>query len=392
MHKRLGVSLFVLFVFISGSAFSDQGVVFKQAYERYQAAIGNNDRDRARGAAEDAYRLGLKIYGKDSINYARLALNYAGLLNDMGEYRDASKALKKKVGVFEQAGSAEDLELVLYELGRAEFDHRRPDKGLDYFDRSVEAVQADDLGGRATRAFSIGTHLMKRQGDRHTKSYFEVAHTGFEALLLPNDLRLGLAKYHLGLWAYREARIDDAVGFLEDALVAFASEAGPLTEFERPVRSLLIGLFEQTGLSDQATPHVVALGRGQDWRQQQPELLYMDTAPTMMVAKTGIRGDVHLTFRIDATGNVTNVGVSSSTNAELNDLARTVISTARFAPRYQDSVPVETDGVGYTLIFDFTKPQSVKALGGSPPVRGFYDGGVSQRPQGVNRSSGMGGK
>ena len=160
MHKRLGVSLFVLLVLISGSAISDQRVDFKQAYERYQAAIGNNDPDRARGAAEDAYRLGLKIYGKDSINYARLALNYAGLLNDMGEYRDASKALKKKVGVFEQAGSAEDLELVLYELGRAEFDHRRPDKGLDYFDRSVEAVQADDLGGRATRAFSIGTHLM----------------------------------------------------------------------------------------------------------------------------------------------------------------------------------------------------------------------------------------
>ena len=54
MHKRLGASLLVLLVLISSSAISDQRVDFKQAYERYQAAIGNNDRDRARGAAEDA--------------------------------------------------------------------------------------------------------------------------------------------------------------------------------------------------------------------------------------------------------------------------------------------------------------------------------------------------
>ncbi|MEM7363715.1 MAG: TonB family protein [Pseudomonadota bacterium] len=392
MHKRRGASLFVLLVLISASAISDQRADFKQAYERYQSAIASGDRDAAVAASEDAYRLGLKIYGKDSISYARLALNYAGLLNDTGEYRDARRVLKKKIEAIERDGSADDLELVLYELGRAEFDPKRPDKGLDYFDRSVEAVPADDVGSRATRAFSIGTYLMKQQGDRHTKSYFEVAHTGFKALLQPNDLRLGLANYHLGLWAYREARIDDAVGLFEDALVAFATEAGPLTDFERPVRSLLISLFEAAGSSDQATPHVIALGRGQDWRQQQPDVLYMDTAPTMMMAKSGLRGDVQLTFRIDATGNVTDVGVSSSTNAELNELARTVISTARFAPRYQDSVAVETDGVTYTLTFDFTIPQSVKTLGGSPPVRGFYDGGVSQTPQGADRSSGMGGK
>ena len=398
MRMRCIRGLSLLLILVYGSALADKRTEFRQAYEQYQSAVAGGDKAVALGAAREAYRLGLKIYGKDSMNVVRLSLNYAGLLNDTGDFRNARKVLKKKLNIIEDAGGdASDLELVLYELGRAEFDWANPKRGLAYFDRSVQSVSEADVGRRATRSFSIGSHLLKQQGDRHTKPYFETAHQGFKEILQPHDIRLGLASYHRGLWAYREKRLDDAVAFLDEALIAFSSESEPMTDFERPVRQMLITLHEGAGASDLATPHVLAFGRAQDW-QRRPDPLYMDTTPTMMMAKSGIQGDVGLLFGIDEMGNVTDLSVANSTNFELNDLATEVMSTARFAPQFQGDVPVETQNVSYTLTFDFTVPQQTPKLGGMPESRGFPDEGgyrsgqseefIGSGPQAIGGKSG----
>ena len=55
--------------------------------------------------------------------------------------------------------------------------------------------------------WDIVSILLKRQGNALTRKYVEAAHEYYSNLLLPSDIRLGLASYHMALWKLADSNL-----------------------------------------------------------------------------------------------------------------------------------------------------------------------------------------
>ena len=93
--RRTLVGLLIVLLFTS-PAFADRKEDFQEAYQAYQRYVEAGDVAGATEMAAESYKLGAKLYGKNDTNTAKLAINYAALLNDAGTFKQARKVLKGK--------------------------------------------------------------------------------------------------------------------------------------------------------------------------------------------------------------------------------------------------------------------------------------------------------
>lgn len=349
---------------------------FQSAYKAYQQHMKANDIPKATEAAEQAYRLGSKVYGRNSVNSANLSINYAILLNDAGESKQAQKVLKSKLRVLEKAYGKTSAELVpiLTELGRAKFSLRGPRDALKYFDRVTASLENhDDVLYRGEKNFAIVSFMLKRGANSYTRKFVEAAYAAYSESLTPVDIRLGLAAYHMALWSTGDGQFDDAVAYLNGALRAFETIGGDMGSLERTVRVMSVNILERTGQSSLATMHLLALGESQEWVVP-VRPLYIP-APEIFHIRA-LAGDITLVFTIDERGFVKQASVAHSTQPELNETALTMINGSRFVPRFVDGAAVTTDEVNYTVSFDNSEwndvvSESIVISAGRPPLRDF---------------------
>ena len=390
---KYGVLLVLLF---HASAFADLKSDFRQAYKSYNQYLEVDDFSLALGSAADAYKLGSKLYGKKHITTAKLAINYASLLNDMGEYKKAAKTLKGKLKVMEKAygDDAHDLVSLLVEVGRANFDPNKPEKALEHFQRASE-ILANHQNPIVTgaRNFDIVGILLKRRANLHTRPFVEAAYKAYRGTLVDNDVRLGLVNYHMALFAANDGRLIDSIEHLDYALTAFKSDGPQMGSLERTARLMLVDVLERVGNSEQATKHCLAIGQRQEWRQPASPLYLKVPGFKLENAGEAKEGRVTVSFTVDERGFVRNPRVASSTAPGLNEAALAVITDFRYAPRFVDGDPVATAGVDFTMNYDFTaetrKPRLTR-----PPVRGMMDSGSKdgQSQGGFGGFGGGGGK
>jgi len=338
-------------LFIAPTIIADEKQDFQSAYKAYQQYMKENDTLKATKAAEQAYQLGEKVYGKRSMNVANLAINYAMLLNDARKSKEAKKVLKGKLRSLEKEHGRSSSKLVplLFELGRTDFDLKGPRDGLRYFNRSAALLeQHEDALYRGKINFDIVSFLLKRRANTHTRKFVEAAHAAYTDALTPEDIRLGLASYHMALWSIADQRYADAGDYLNTSLNAFDAGDDSMGSLERTVRVMLVNVLESLGDSDLATPHLLALGKSQNWVTPVRPLYIQD--PNLENSDE-LFGDVRLAFAVDLEGFVRHASVESSSEDRLNQTALGIISKARFAPQFVDGEPVSTDDVSYTLYF-----------------------------------------
>jgi TonB family protein len=341
----------------------DSSAEFQRAYRAYQKHIAANETQQALESASKAYTLGARLYGKKSVNAAKLAINYAVLLNDSGEFEQAQKVLKGKLKVMEAEYGANATELVsiLIELGRSEFDPAKPKRALKYFSQASSALENHDNSlYRARKNFDIAVILLKRRGRAFTQEYIETAHSIYARELQTNDFRLGLTSYHMAAYAIAEQQYEQAVAHLMVSLDAFQSDDDEMSDLETTVRLQLIEFLERLDKSDLATEHCVALGSKYEWTTSAPPL-YRETLVTPPEAvKAGLVGEVTLAFAVDEQGYVADPRISTSTAAIFNQPALDMVRQFRYAPRFVDGRPVLTDDVHYTIRFGPAPPQQAK--------------------------------
>ncbi len=347
---RLRTSGFILLGLLctTSTVTADKNQDFQKAYKAYQQHINANDTPKAIKAAEQAYLFGSKVYGRNSINTANLAINYAMLLNDTRKSKQARKVLKGKLRILEKEYGKHSAELVpmLMELGRSHFDPARPRDGLKYFNRVTSILENhEDTLHRGRKNFDIVSFLLKNRANAHTRQFVEAAYEAYSDSLTPNDIRLGLAAYHMALWSTSDGRFTEAVAYLDSALPSFQTiGGGDVSSLERTARIMSIQILERTGQSNLATPHLLALGRGHEWKTPVRPLYMPAPEPGSIFG-----GDVELVFSIDDQGYVKQANVSGSTRPELNETALSIINGARFVPRFVDGKAVVTEGVSYTI-------------------------------------------
>lgn len=164
---------------ITGTAFADKKEDFQEAYQAYQRYMIAGDGTNAREMAAESYRLGAKVFGKKDPNTAKLAINYAVLLNDAGSYKKARKVLKGKLKIMEDqyGANATELSPILIELGRATFNPAKPSRALNHFSRASSILENHGNAlYRAKKNFDIAVILLRREGNALTQPYIEAAH------------------------------------------------------------------------------------------------------------------------------------------------------------------------------------------------------------------------
>ena len=384
MSRRIFGLLLLVGLCQAGSA--DPSEDFRAAYDAYQQHVAAGRTAEAKVSADRAHRLGSRLYGRKSANAAKLAINYAKLLNDDAEHKKAARVLRNKIEAMEDAYGPDDPELipVLIETARARFDPKKPQAALGQFRRASALLEVDDdVRYRGMKNFDIATELFRRGGWSVSRPFVEAAHAVFSEHLQPNDVRRGLMAYHLGLWTIGDKRLDLALGHFEDALTAFKTD-GEMGDLERTVRMRLVDGLERTGRSDEATPHCLALGAAQVW-QMPPRPLYMTFPGYSAEAFEGLsEGQVTLEFTIDEEGFVREARVLESTRPTLDADALAAVGNFRYAPRFVDGASVETDDATFTYSFNFasssqeTKGKDEFMAGfdlSMPPLRGSVSGG-----------------
>jgi TonB family protein len=349
---------------------------FKSAFAAYQQHIAANDTKQALASAKVAYQRGSKLFGKTSVNTANLANNYAALLNDTGDFKKARKTLKGQLQILEQryGSSATQLVPMLIELGRANFDAKLPQISLGYFQRAASlAENHDDPTYAAKRNFEIATTILKLGYYPGSEPFMRRAHEIYSEHVEAGDFRLGLASYHMAMWALTKQENEQAIEYLNGSLTTFTTNDGKMGDLERTVRYRLVETYEAIGLRDAATEHCVALGAAQEWSLPPAPVFGTKAKYPQAAIDKKLSGEVRLAFTIDESGYVTNATVAESSDAVFDESALEMIAQNRFAPRFENGEPVATTGVQITAIFDISAANTggARANFKRPPQRGF---------------------
>ena len=387
-----------LLLFLGSAGNADDRAEFQRVYQAYQQHIEAKETSKALDAASQAYTLGSKLFGKKHINTANLAVNYAVLLNDTGEYRQSGRVLRGKLSVLEDHYGTDAIELVpaLVQLGRVKFDPRRPREALEHFSRaSWLAGNHENELYRAQQCYEIARELLNRDGIRFAEQFIQSAHAIYEKKLQENDLRLGLTSFHMGMWAAGRRQFQKAAEHFDDSLTAFRTDEAPMRQMEKTIRTRLVELYENMEQPERATEHCVALGEREPWSAPPTPIYSARPEYSREAIDDKLSGEVSLEFTIDEQGYVRNATVTESSEEALNDVAITMIRKYRYAPRFEGGKPVVTDGVAYvaTLTAEAQRagppPQARDRRGrrgDAPRARGFpgsrdprqsdYPGGV----------------
>ena len=351
------LALSALFYASAGGA--DDRAAFQGAYQQYKQHMEANETSQALDAASQAYTLGAKLFGKNSVNTANLAVNYAVLLNDAEDYRQSARVLRGKLPILEDHYGSDAIELVpaLVQLGRAKFDPRRPRQALEHFSRaSWLADNHENRLYRGQQCFDISRELLQRGGIQFAEQFIQSAHSIFAEELQENDVRLGLTSFHMGMWATGRQQFDKAAEYFHGSLTAFQTDDGPMLEMEKTVRQRLVALYESMEQPERATEHCVALGARQSWSTPPTPIHTARPVFSEAAVKDKLSGEVALEFTIDEQGYVRDAAVTRSSNPALDDVAITMIRKYRYAPRFEAGAPVATDRIEYVATLTAEAP------------------------------------
>jgi TonB family protein len=363
-NQTMGVLALVLGIWAT-TAIADNRSDFDQAYATYNQYVTANETELALSAAKDSLRYGTKVFGKSHVNTANLAINYAKLLNDTGDHKQARKALKDKLTILEERYGSEASKLVpmVIELARSA---KKPVDAFEYLRRAGDLANGyeDDLI-EAQKNFDIMVILLGWGGASLTEPFVDRAHEIYSEKLQPTDFRLGFMSYHKARWAMMKGQYEDAPGYLQGALTALKSPVGqPLGDLERTIRMQLVEVHERLKQPQVATENLLVLGAKGVWSNPAEPVFKTEADLPVELVKQRLEGDVVMSFTVDEQGFVVNPSVLESNQETLDEAALTMVQRFRYAPRFIDGRAVSTDGVKYTASFEpSAAPQSVATTG-----------------------------
>ena len=369
---RSGILMLAIAVCASGT-WADDRADFNAAYRAYERHLDAKDTEQALAAAKDAYRFGSKLFGDDSVNAAKLAINYAALLNDVGHLRKARRTLDGKLTVLQahHGDAATELVPIMMQLARSA---KTPDDALEHFRRAARLSRGyDDNLVEAQKNYEIMSILLRQGGGAFVEPYVDRIYEIYSERLEPNDFRRGLISYHKARWATARGHHEQALGHFHGALAAFTNpERERMGSLERTVRTQMVETLEELGERDSATEHLLLLGAEQEWSAE-PEPVYRRSPEVPIDAmKKRLKGKVTLSFTVDEQGFVVDPTVSESTQPTLNDAALEMVEGFRYAPRFIDGNPVATAGIEHTEDFSLGSASGLARVNFElPPLRGF---------------------
>ncbi len=330
---------------------------FAQAYKTFKQLNDEGKDEQALPYAERAYRLGLQIYGENHANTAALALNLGETYEKTGHRKEAVKTLDKAIELYQLVYGKDSRELIDPFMARADATGAWDAKARDMFYQQAlgiarKYVKPDDLL-LAHLNLEAGIHLLRDGNVEESKPYLDDAYTQYRKQIAANDSRLLIAALWMGKYQLAISKPRAAEPFFNQVLAALGEDASNPVVLASHV--LLVTTYEQLGESDKATPHCVAVGKLDPWKDAIPPAPLYRTDPEYPAEAKGREGSATIEFTIDAQGFVRDATLMETQGSDaFGAPALDTVKDWRYAPRFSDGAAVDTAGARARVDFKLT--------------------------------------
>lgn len=355
---RLFISLF-LAIFLQ-SAMSDDELIeikhFKAAYSEYsheleklnsltkQTVSYNQQAKIILEKAETAYELGRELFNADSENLINLTVNYANAAFEAHDYELASKASLKWASLVKKKYGKTTPELygAYLNAGNSESKRRNLISAKNYFDRAIEVVEINHGENSLAHGEALLNAGMALTDVGFGRSAFDYMEQALPIFSQKNDIRAALVKLYMAKAELQLKNYTEAIPYLIDTISLTNTERD--NQLELVARAFLVNAYEETGQSEEATKHCILIGEQTPWQDdQEAKPLYIKTPVyPLLDARNKKSGWVELEFIITKKGFVKNVQIIGSKGSRsFKKSALDAISSARFAPKFENGSPVD---------------------------------------------------
>ncbi len=343
-------SLSILFCGVSLASYPSQAsqVDFKSSYQAYQDALASGKPELILSTAQDAYNQAQSVYGKDSVDMANLALNWASALIDNQEKKasgnlKAAELLQFALGVYEQQYGEYGVELVDPLLGLASISKDMVKK-KDYFNRVLEiARKSDDKLLLADMQIETVLGLAGTpEYNRKVQNYVFSALSTYSELLPEDALKRVKTTYLAASIRFSQKKFVKATELFEEVVKQF-DKLNYDHPYELTSHAKLVELYERQGESDKSTKHCLAIGEMTPWSddQDQTPLYRKEPKWPMSYVKAGKSGMAQVAFKVDKQGFVTEAEVITVEGGKkFGKAALEAVKKWRYAPKFENGQPV----------------------------------------------------
>lgn len=346
------------------------------AWDEYLAIAETGPPDRLVDAAQSVVEAGRAALPEGDERLPFLEYKYGSALLGADRRKKARKQLESAIDSFEDIYGKDSVRLVQPLSDLADSRGGDPDHAsaqLRVYKRALK-ITAGHFGERspeyATLSYRAGRNTYEQSSSISGRKYVEEAYEIFRENFGAEDRRTGSAVFLLGqidFWLGKHGRSSES---LESALIAFGGDTEHELENRRYIRGLLVKAYESNGESDLATQHCVALGKEFEFSPDQDYEPLFRLAPMypMELLRQGIEGHVDIEFTVDEDGFIRNPMVMDSFMSDtpnrskfrsaakkddrsFEDAALKAVARFRYAPRFEGSEPVPTEGVETRISF-----------------------------------------
>jgi tetratricopeptide (TPR) repeat protein len=261
------------------------------------------------GYFERALAIQRESFPDDIAAFAELAVEVCNVMTRGPEGRSrAGEILRPVLENLEEALGADSPHLVpvLIALAKAEAEVGNDSRQLRRADSAIKIAEdafPEDSVLLADLALEIGRDLLSMSRSPNSEKYLEEALKGYERALGPDDARTAIAAMSLGELRFASLSPGAGIVLLENALDYFSGNRQYQAQ-ELRIRALLVEYYEQSGRSDDATPHLMAMGRLTVFSNNQEYLPIYKAIPNYPPrdAARGREGTVVIQYTVDTAG------------------------------------------------------------------------------------------
>jgi tetratricopeptide (TPR) repeat protein len=257
----------------------------------------------------------------------------------------------------------------LVEYADANAEIYEPQDQIRIYKRALKIADdafGDDSPQYADLLFRMGRNVYEQSRSHLGEKYVDKACDLFTQHYGAQDRRVGMCRVTLGQTKMSDGYFAQALPEFEAALGAFGGDTDIDRSYRVKARSLIVNALEEIGKSDEATAHLLHIGREvaltpgiETAPVYQPAPEYTDAIITKR-----LRGYVVVELDVDEEGFVHNAVVVESGPHQndkeprpqpeyrpLEDPALESVAHYRFAPRFENGEPVASTGIRTTVRF-----------------------------------------
>lgn len=350
------------------AAFNESWLAYKEATESGSSSAIIE----TAGTVVDAGRL---IFEDDDERMPILLTNYGTALLVGAQPQLAQDVLEEALELSEQlyGTDAKELIAILEPLGDSVAEVRAASRQLKYYKRALKIIEKHfgrDSIEYATVSLRAATRSYELSMSTAGIKYLREAREVFGVVLGEESLQTGIAEYFLAKFEFSKGRHTKVIEYALEALPKLEGDSAELLDLQMYTRALLVQAYEQKNMSEEATPHCVAIGRISKLRpnqDHQPLFRMIPRYPADLLM-SGIEGHVDLEFTVDENGFVRDPQVITVARTGRSSRSRTVrdfdetdlsfeaaaleaLERFRYAPMFVDGVATPIENVKTRVSF-----------------------------------------